>query len=253
MVRGACKTPMNENDFAPDFRRSSRHKEGVEDFATIGKRVRERRLRFGLSGKELATRAGVSRNTLVRLEAGQPISSATLDKVRIALSTFLDQLASPVSDEPFSVHRSEESRWNVSVPKAVYGRVSEDDDPLHVDDPAERQRLGQLGFQPGFTAVLGSELPGGIGSHAIMELYGPSWTTQHYGEEFVYCLRGSVVVSVSDRPCTLNCGDAMAFDATQPHHYAPSLGAEADSLPPLLLVIVSMRPGEQIPPGVHKP
>jgi len=217
------------------------------DFVTIGARVREGRRKFGMSVQDLADRAGVARYTVIRLEAGQTCRPETVQKIRKALHLFTDQLTRPIETGPFAVHRSQDTHWTVSIPKAEYQQRVMDDDPIHVDDPAERSRLGSLGFQPFFTAVLGSGIAGGVAGHAFMELYRPSWVDRHFGEEFVYCLRGSVTITVDSVPCLLNEGDSMSFDATLPHQYAPISEVSQTEIAPLILVVVSRRPGESVP------
>ena len=223
------------------------------EFKDIGRNIRERRRRFGLSARELAEKAGISRNTFVRLEAGHPCHLATIEKLRRALSMAADQVLRPADPAPFRVHRSGDSRWSVAVPPSEYRRLREDEDPRHVNDPVERRRLGALGFQPAFTAVLDSELTGGVTSHAIIEVHGRGWVTNHYGEEFVYCLRGSVIVTVDEVPCRLEEGDALGFDATHPHRYEPAYEITPTTPIPLILAIVTMRPGEQLPPPIETP
>ena len=217
------------------------------DFATIGARVRERRLKFGMSAQELAERAGVARYTVIRLESGKPCNPSTLGKIRVALAIYTDQLTRPFEKGPFAVHRAADTKWTTSIKKEEYQRRMVDDDPIHVDDPAERRRLGALGFQPFFTAVLGSEIAGGIGGQALMELHQPSWVDRHYGEEFAYCLRGAVTIVVEDVPCTLQEGDSIGFDAMRPHQYLPASPTGPNDPIPLILVVVSRRHGEKTP------
>ncbi len=217
------------------------------DPITVGRRIKERRLKFGLSTERLAEKAGVARYTLIRIEQGKQSTPASLEKIRRALHLFTDQMTRPFADGAFSVHRSHETRWNVSIPKKEYQKRIQDDDRIHVDDPDERRRLGSLGFQPFFTAILNSELTSGVASQALMELHRPSWVDRHFGEEFVYCLRGDVTITVDDVPCTLHEGDAMSFDATLPHQYAPANAVGPDDPVPLILLTVSLRPNETNP------
>ena len=51
-----------------------------EEYLEIGERIRKRRLELHLSQEQLAERAGLSVNTLSRLECGQ--SSTSIDKFR---------------------------------------------------------------------------------------------------------------------------------------------------------------------------
>lgn len=214
------------------------------DFATIGARIREWRLKFGLSTQALADRAGIARYTLIRLEAGKPSRRETIQKVRKALGLFGDHMRRPYEAGPFAVHRAKESHWSVSIPKAEYQKRIVDDDPYHVDDPAERARLGSLGFQPFFTSILGSTIAGGVCHPGLMEFYRDSWIDRHFGEEFVYCLKGRITIEVDGVPCTLDEGDSMTFDATLPHQYLP----DEATIPVLILLVVSFRPGERMPP-----
>lgn len=219
-----------------------------KDFVTQGRRIRDRRLKFGLSLDRLAELAGVARYTLIRVEQGKPSTRKTLNKIRHALHLFPSQLVRPYEDGPYAVHRFEDSRWGVAVPKSTYEKQVEDGpNRSYVDDEAERMRLGQLGFQPFYTAVLDSELSGGVSSQAIMEFHRPSWVDRHFGEEFVYCLRGSLTITVDGSACVLRQGDGMTFDATLPHSYAPTHPLKPGESAPQILIVVSMRPGERAP------
>jgi transcriptional regulator with XRE-family HTH domain len=217
------------------------------DFATIGRRIQDRRKKFGLSAAELAEQAGIARYTVIRVEQGKPATQATIRKILRALHMFTDQAERPYDDGPFAVHRAARTRWSVSHSKRRYQKQLEDNDPLHVNDADERRRLGRLGFQPFFTAILESELSGGVSSHGLMEFHQPSWTDRHFGEEFVFCLRGSLTITVDGKDCVLEEGDAMAFDATLPHRYAPTRELAPEDPPVLILIVVSLRPGERIP------
>jgi transcriptional regulator with XRE-family HTH domain len=210
------------------------------DFTTIGQRIRLRRKALGLSTRELAERAGVARYTVVRLERGCACNLATLQKIRKPLRLFTDQMTRPLpKGTPFVVHRTAKTKWTISVSKLEYQRPLNDDDPIHVNDEAERKRLGDLGFQPFYTAILDSEIPGGMMMPAIMELHQPSWIDRHYGEELVYCLRGRVRITVDDEPCDLEPGDSMSFDASLPHRYE-LLGKQEEAAQ--ILCVVAIKP-----------
>jgi transcriptional regulator with XRE-family HTH domain len=65
---------------------------------TLGKRARERRLGLRLPQVDLAARAGVSRDTIVRLERGDVVGTEALARVAIALGAEaeLEQLFPPL-------------------------------------------------------------------------------------------------------------------------------------------------------------
>lgn len=58
--------------------------------AGVAERVREARRARGWSQSELATKAGVSRPTVARIEGGQHVLMGTLEKVTEALGLAMD-------------------------------------------------------------------------------------------------------------------------------------------------------------------
>ena len=210
------------------------------DYESIGKRVKARRTALGISTQHLANKAGLARYTVIRLEEGKPCKQDTLTKVRLALHMFTDQLVKPFPESSkFAVHRASETRWTVSKSKTQYQKQLIEDDPSHVNDERERHRLGSMGFQPFFTAILDSELEGGLTNQGIMEFHRESWVDSHYGEEFVYCLRGRVMIRVDGDECELGPGDSMTFAADQPHQYFPIEFDEHNRAPQILVVMAT--------------
>lgn len=69
----------------------------------LGRRVRRARLRRRIASAELATKAGISRNTLIALEAGKPgVTLATFATVLWALG--LDDTLDPVASPDLDTH-----------------------------------------------------------------------------------------------------------------------------------------------------
>ena len=215
------------------------------DFAEIGRRVRAQRRLLGWSTQELALKAGLARYTVIRIEEGKPCKPESLYKLRKALHMFRDQLMFPKPEsDRFSVHRASRTQWSISRPKSAYQRQSIDEDPAHVNNEAERHRLGALGFQPFYTAVLESELVGGLLGQGLMEFHQPSWVDSHFGEEFVYCLRGRMKLIVDGDECELDTGDCMTFQGDLPHQYIP-LQFDDQGRAPQILVVVALRPKDR--------
>jgi transcriptional regulator with XRE-family HTH domain len=79
------------------------------DPATLGARMQRIRQRQNLSVRELADKAGVNKNTILRLEKGLTPSYATLNRVCEALGIHIAQLTQPEPDENEPVtHPAEE-------------------------------------------------------------------------------------------------------------------------------------------------
>jgi transcriptional regulator with XRE-family HTH domain len=213
------------------------------DYARIGQRLRERRLRLGLSTREVAEKAGITRQTLVRLESGHPCTPDTLHRIRAVLRVFVDDL---IRDDPpldYCVpHRPERAHWTNARSKTEYQKHGIISDPRHEDDPEERMRLGRLGFQPFFTYRFTSELPGGLMNQGMMEIYEETWVDSHPGEEWVYCLRGTARVRVREQEYVLEEGGAVIFDAREPHQYGPASPIGPNDTPVLLLIVLALAP-----------
>lgn len=60
-------------------------REHLGDMSDEGQRVKERRERLGMDKKELATEAGVNRNTLAAIESGESFNRTSLAKIERAL------------------------------------------------------------------------------------------------------------------------------------------------------------------------
>jgi quercetin dioxygenase-like cupin family protein len=60
----------------------------------------------------------------------------------------------------------------------------------------------------------------------VIELYGPTETRSHLGEEMVFVLAGKVRVWVGERSFDLSEGEAMTFWSSEPHRYEPAEGSE---------------------------
>ncbi len=57
---------------------------------SLGSQLKDARNRQGLTQAELAERAGVSRPTVARVESGDDVSTATLEKVAAALGLTIE-------------------------------------------------------------------------------------------------------------------------------------------------------------------
>lgn len=57
---------------------------------SLGNQIKDARIAHGLTQTELAVKAGVSRPTVARVEAGDDVSTATLEKVAAALGLAIE-------------------------------------------------------------------------------------------------------------------------------------------------------------------
>jgi len=102
--------------------------------AVIGDRLRRIRIQQGVSIRNVASAAELSKTTVVRLEAGKPVRPETVLGVCRALTIHVERLASLDGDESLAraiVHRHEDDRW------------------IDMSNPASRPLLGVEGIKSG--------------------------------------------------------------------------------------------------------
>ena len=215
---------------------------GVEDTEAaarlVGPRLKQLRENRGLTQRQLADRVKVSKNTVLRIEQGQPISEAILEKLCDALQTILPNLLIPETEDRSNirVHRADREEWRVAfrrkrAPKTIT-------DFKVVDEAKERRRLGGLDFVSGFLLNHQCMLAGGKLQAAEIELYGEQEKAgfRHSGEEFVYCLRGSLKLTVGEESVILQPGDSATFWSGRRHRYESALPSNTPEPTRMLMV-----------------
>jgi len=178
---------------SPSTDRESRPEDKPEPPAEVlvGRKLRERRLRHGLTLRELADRSGLNINTLSLVENGKSSPSVgTLQQLARVLGM---PMAAFFEGEPVSrqvVFTPLDQR-----PQAAIGRT----------------RMQNLGKDLAGSAVqpFVIDLPPGGGSGDSLIV--------HTGHEFVYCLSGLVHYRVDGDDFLLHPGDSLVFQAHLPH------------------------------------
>lgn len=209
----------------------------AEPVVNLGARLREVRLRSGLSLREVARQLGVSPSFVSQLENGksQP-SVATLYSIAQLLGVSIDELfdvadaaaapepaplrpvpavVAPAADGTApTLNRSDFSSPVDAFPRTgAHARVS-------VTRPGERPRLVMD------TGVVWERLASNTGNDLdfIEVTYPPRSSStnddrmlQHAGSEFAYLLEGELEVTVGFDVFTLHAGESFGMDSAQPH------------------------------------
>jgi transcriptional regulator with XRE-family HTH domain len=158
----------------------------------VGERVRVLREQRRLSLRMLAQRSGLSVNAVSRIEHGE--SSPTVSSLH-ALARALD------------------------VP--IVELFSEEQEATTVFLPRDRRLASRSG------GVMMESLGSGLRNQQLepflitleAQAEGSAEVITHPGQEFVLCLEGSVDYDVGGRTYRLEPGDALLFEATQPHRF----------------------------------
>lgn len=163
----------------------------------IGEKVRALRLRKKLGLVELARHTGLSPSMLSKLERGRTYPTlATLLRIALVFGVGLDHFFSQA--EPVRklgvVRRAERRRFPDRPGRRAAAWTFE-----CLDFAATERRMN----------AYWAEFHGP----------GPAAPHEHAGEEFLYVLRGRLAVLFDGEEHVLDAGDAIYFDATQPHAY----------------------------------
>lgn len=201
--------------------------------AVIGDRLRRIRVQQGVSIRDVAASAKLSKTTVVRLEAGKPVRPETVLSVCRALTIHVERLASLDGDDALIrtiVHRHEDDRW-IDMSEPASGLLLGVEGPL---TSAQRREVAASGVDVPL-CILRSRLPGGRVLANVIEAYRESIVRRHPGEEFVYVIAGRARIQVGDRVFVLEEGEALTFFSAEDHRYGP-----ADP-PPAFVRLLSVR------------
>lgn len=144
----------------------------------------------------------------------------------------------PIADweRPYRVYAPKEEAWLVAFNTKDSPGLYPDGAPVF--DENERKRLGRLGFVTAFNHRFGCDLREGRLRAALVEMYSDFQKTfQHPEEEFVFCLRGNVRVTVGEDHIDLQPGQSVTFWCTEPHTYGLTRPLEKNEEPALLLMV----------------
>jgi len=177
-----------------------------EALDAIGGRLREERVRAGISQRELARRLGLSASLISQLEGGvSKPSVGTLYAIVTELGVSLD-----------SVIRGDESA-DETTPVI---RTDSHGPSSPVVHPGERQAI-DLDSGVRWEELTADKEEGVDFLHAIYEVGGASTPDEslmrHHGREYGYIVSGRLNIQIGFTEYHLEPGDSIAFDSTTPH------------------------------------
>ena len=169
----------------------------------IGDRLREERVKAGISQRELARRLGLSASLISQLESGlSKPSVGTLYAIVTELGLSLDRV---IRGEDFDGGPSRSPSNEVTSPL------------VH---PGERQTI-DLASGVRWEELTADTEDGVDFLHAIYEVGGASTPDEslmrHHGREYGYIISGQLGLQIGFQKYELNPGDSIAFDSTEPH------------------------------------
>lgn len=174
------------------------------DLDGIGGRLREERIRSGISQRELARRLGLSASMISQIESGlSKPSVGTLYAIVTELDLSLDR-----------VIRGED------YPNGGTGVAAEPGPGSPLVHPPDRQAI-DLATGVRWEELTATSEDGVDFLHATYEVGGASTPDlslmRHHGREYGYVMTGTLGIQIGFEEFTLEPGDSIAFDSTTPH------------------------------------
>ena len=176
----------------------------AEPLDGISHRLREERVRAGISQRELARRVGLSASLISQLESGQSRPSvATLYSIVTELGVSLDRV----------IRGGALQETGGAAAKARGDRSP-------VVHPAERVAI-DLDSGVRWEELAADQEEGIDFLHAIYEVGGASTPDlslmRHHGREYGYVISGTLGIQIGFQEHELGPGDSIAFDSSIPH------------------------------------
>lgn len=174
-----------------------------ESLEGIGERLREERVKAGMSQRELARRLGLSASMISQMESGlSKPSVGTLYAIVTELDLSLDR-----------VIRGDD-----------YQDTAGDNAPSDTIDPLVRppdRQVIDLDSGVRWEELTATSEDGVDFLHATYEVGGASTPDEslmrHHGREYGYIMSGTLGIKIGFQEYELNAGDSIAFDSTKPH------------------------------------
>ncbi|HET9260986.1 MAG TPA: helix-turn-helix domain-containing protein [Acidimicrobiia bacterium] len=169
----------------------------------IGERLREERVKAGISQRELARRLGLSASLISQLESGlSKPSVGTLYAIVTELDVSLDRI---IRGAEFA------------EPEPISDVVADETPLVHPDDRqvidlASGVRWEELtaGTEEGVDFLYATYEVGGASTPDLSLM-------RHHGREYGYIISGQLGIQIGFQDFELDPGDSIAFDSTQPH------------------------------------
>ncbi len=192
----------------------------ASDLPSVGQRIREERIRRGVSLRALAGEVGVSASMISQIENGksQP-SVSTLYAITSALGISIQEVFDTPLTEP-----AERAVSAVGLPTTVLEALGssrgrrigpivrlKERQALTLDTGVIWERLGELPPHS-IDFMLVTYPPGGTSSST-------GGLMRHPGIEFGYLISGELILTLGFDEVHLGPGDAISFESTEPHSY----------------------------------
>ncbi|MGD8813323.1 MAG: helix-turn-helix domain-containing protein [Anaerolineales bacterium] len=173
---------------------------------SVGRKIRQLRVRKKLSQQAIADKSGLSRNTLSLIERGHSSPTvSTLKRLAVALDVDISAFFE-AHDKTLIIFTKAGERSSLQLSGCTLADLG-------------------VGLIEQFVTPLFLRIEPGARSGNVVS---------HDGQDFVFCLQGEILYKVGDRSFVLNSGDSLLFDAYLEHGFQNSGMEEAE-----LIIVLS--------------
>lgn len=179
----------------------------VAETLEIANRIKAIRKKNGWRLHDLSKMTGISVATLSKLENGKTkLNFSTVNKLAQGIGVAVTDLTSP------DLEHTSDATMTLGGGGVVFETRDVDYEVLCADQAGGNQGYAKLSVK---SRALDPNLP---------------WH-RHPGKEFIYVLKGMLVLHTEDRaPITLKRGDSLLFDSSIGHHYVNASRSETELL-----------------------
>lgn len=192
---------------------------------SLGLRIRQERLRRGVSLRALARDVGVSASMISQIETGKSRPSvSTLYAITSALEMSIENVFTNTEQDP-PVGPAPGWPLTAAVPTGLAAALRAADRPALLGPLVRSGQRQVLRLDSGVTWERLGELPG-RGVDFLLITYAPGATSssrgelmRHAGAEYGCLLSGELVLTLGFQEQRLRAGDAVSFESVTPHGY----------------------------------
>jgi transcriptional regulator with XRE-family HTH domain len=218
------------------------------DPRVLAHNVRRAREGLGWTRQRLCAEAGVSPQTLARIEGGRGCTPGVERKVAGALGTVVGRLWEELRLQRESVRIPAGDRWyfagHADGERYWKSQSFEDPeepmryDPDAIQDAAERARMGLGGLAVGFVRVTTGHLSAGTVISSVIELYGRIESGLPEGRlAYFHVVRGAIRFGMRDRVHELAAGGVLQAEMSPSAWLEPTHPVAAGAPPPLVIFV----------------
>ena len=211
--------------------------------------MRHFRIQQGLTQAELAAKAGVSVMTLYKIEYGVPARLSSIEKICTkGLGTpfeALIQTRAMLDVQDYLLYRAEAANWYAPIDRR---RSVPEENARRLQDPAERRRLGKLGFVSAFHNNPNIVMPDGPGT-LFLEIHGRMAGPINagvYRDCKLHLQAGRVRCAIRERTLEMFVGDMVGLRDADLRWIEPLVPLTPEEPPPLLLWMGAGRIGKAV-------